>query len=160
MQDKQPDYHTFYNQPTPTSHGGVGFFIKDFLEFNERNGLGFNSPVDFETCFVELVIHNKTNVTLGCFYLHPSSSIPVHQFNSQFIEPMLKQVASENQFCSLLGDFNINLLKVENNEGINAFHNNMTSYFFSPSILQPTSPSPTTLHQHDHLLKLFLTLFL
>ena len=53
------------------------------------------------------------NVIVGCIYRHPSSSISVQHFNSDLIQPMLKKMPAENKLCVLLGDFNIDLLKVE-----------------------------------------------
>ena len=107
-----PCYHTFHYQPIETSHCDIGFYVKDSLVFIERNDISFNSTGDFESCFIELVIPNKKNVIGGCIYRHPSSSISVKHFNSDFIEPMLKKVSAENTLCVLSGDFNIDLLKV------------------------------------------------
>ena len=56
----------------------------------------------------------------------------------------MEKVSVENKFCSL-GDFNIDLLKADTNDNVNAFYNNMTSHFFAPYILQPTRPESKTL---------------
>ena len=37
-----------------------------------------------------------------------------------------------------MGDFNINLLNSETDDGSNLFFNNLTSNFFTPYIMQPT----------------------
>ena len=37
-----------------------------------------------------------------------------------------------------MGDFNVDLLKSDTNNDENLFYNNMSSYFFTPFILQPT----------------------
>ena len=108
-------YHTFHYQPTETLHGGAGFYVKDTLIFTERNDISLNSAGDFESCFIELVVPNT------------------------------KMVSAENKICVILGDFNIDLLKVERNDDANDFYNNMTSYFFSPFILQTTRPTSKTL---------------
>ena len=39
---------------------------------------------------------------------------------------------------ALIGDINIDLLKVDSNDDSNAFYNNVISHFFTPIILQPT----------------------
>ena len=44
-----------------------------------------------------------------------------------------------------MGDFNIDLLKIDSNEDANSFYINMTSHFFAPYILQPTRPISKTL---------------
>ena len=59
-------YYPFHYQPTNTTHGGAGFYIKKSLVFNKRDDLSFNSTGDFETCFIEIIIPNKKNVIVGC----------------------------------------------------------------------------------------------
>ena len=44
-----------------------------------------------------------------------------------------------------MGDFNIDLLKVDSNTDTNIFYNNMTSHFFAPFALQPTRLCSKTL---------------
>ena len=44
-----------------------------------------------------------------------------------------------------MGDFNINLLKIDANVAINEFFNNMSSSFFTPFVLQPTRLQSKTL---------------
>ena len=141
-----PGYHPFCYQPTETSHGGAGLYIKDSMVFNKRNDLSFNSAGDFESCFIELEIPNKqTNVIVGYIYRHPSSQLFVKQLNCEYIDPLLKTVSSENKFCVLAGDFNIDLLKSDANDDANEFYNNMPSYSFTPYILQSTRPVSMTL---------------
>ena len=52
---------------------------------------------------------------------------------------------TENKFCILASDFNIDLLKSDTNGDANEFCNNMSSYSFTPYILQPTQPVSKTL---------------
>ena len=47
--------------------------------------------------------------------------------------------------CSLMGDFNIDLLKTDSVASSNHFFNTMNSNFFAPYILQPTRPASKTL---------------
>ena len=138
-------YHPFIYQPTETTHGGAGLFIGDNLSYKVREDLNLNSPGNFETTFVEFIIPNKKNVVIGCIYRHSGSLIPIDQFTSEFLEPILKIISTENKTASLMGDFNIDLLKRDSKEYINDFYNSMSSHFFSPFILQPTRPISKTL---------------
>ena len=54
------------------------------------------------------------------------------------MEPLLDKISSEGEMCSLVGDFNIDLLKSNRNENINQFYNTLTSNFFALYIMQPT----------------------
>ena len=44
---KIPGYHEFVFQPTETSHGGTGFYHKDYIDYVERTDLDFSSVGDF-----------------------------------------------------------------------------------------------------------------
>ena len=49
-------YHPFVFDPTETSHGGTGFYIKDSLVFNKRrDDLKFNYPSSHESTFIEII---------------------------------------------------------------------------------------------------------
>ena len=71
---------------------------------------------------------------------YPSSQLSVKQFNCDYIDSLLRKVSSENKFCVLAGDFNIDLLKFDTNDDANEFYNNMSSYSVIPYILQHTQP--------------------
>ena len=98
----------------------------------------FNSVGDFESSFIEIKFPKKKNLVIGCIYRHPTSNIPVHEFNQCFIDPLLHKINSENKQCILMGDFNIDLLKCKTHKDSNAFLNSLSSSFFTPYALQPT----------------------
>ena len=133
-----PGYHEFLFQPTETTPGGTGFYLKDHIDYVERKDFDFNSVGDFESSFTEIKFPKKKNLVIGCIYRHPTSNILVHEFNQCFIDPLLHKINSENKRCILMGDFNIDLLKCEMHEDSNAFLNSLSSSFFTPYVLQPT----------------------
>ena len=99
----------------------------------------------FESTFLEIVLPDKKNIVIGCIYRHPSSNISVDQFTNDHIEPLLQKIASENKMCTLMGDINIDLLKIDSVISSNHFFNTMCSNFSGPYILQPTRPASSTL---------------
>ena len=117
---KIPGYHEFVFQPTETSHGGTGFYLKDYIDYVERTDLDFSSVGDFETSFIEIKFPKKKNLIIGCIYRHPTSKISIQDFNQCFLEPLLQKINSENKQCVLMGDFNIDLLKCETHDNTNA----------------------------------------
>ena len=137
-----PGYQPFVFDCSDTSHGGTGFYIKNSIVFNRRDDLKFYSPGDFESTFIEIIFPNKKNMIIGCIYRHPSSNISIQK---EIFEPVLDKIASEEKTCALMGDFNIDLLKVDSNEEANAYYNIVTSHFFIPFILQPTRLKSKTL---------------
>ena len=44
----------------------------------------------------------------------------------------------KNKICTLIGDFNIDLLKIDEHEDTNYFYNILSAHGFRPLILQPT----------------------
>ena len=60
---------------------------------------------------------------LGCIYRHPTSTMPVHRFNNDYILLLLEEISIEDKLCSLTGGFNIDLLKNSSNEDVYTFYN-------------------------------------
>ena len=133
-------YRPFLYDPTGSSHGGTGFFISKSINFKKRDDLKFNSCGDYESTFIEIILPSKKNIIIGCIYRHPSSSILIKDFNDNIIEPLLNKISTEGKLCSLIGDFNIDLLKYDIRDDFNDFYNLLSSHFFAPYILQPTRP--------------------
>ena len=38
--------------------------------------------------------------------------MPIADFNSKYLTPLLQKLIREDKFCFLMGDFNINLMKI------------------------------------------------
>ena len=62
-----------------------------------------------------------------------------------YLEPILSIISAETKNCSLVGDFNIDLVKLNSHGDVNNYYNNLTNHFFAPYILQPTRPQSKTL---------------
>ena len=142
-----PGYREFIFDSSLTRNGGTGFYLKKSLAYRMRNDLKLVYPGSgqFGSTFLEIVLPDKKNIVIGCIYRHPSSTISVDQFTNDHIEPLLQKIASENKMCTLMGDFNIDLVKIDSVISSNHFFNTMCSNFFAPYILQPTGPASSTL---------------
>ena len=64
--------------------------------------------------------------------------MPIPDFNSKYLTPLLEKLHREDKFCLLMGDFNINLMKINSESDNSQFYNTMCSYFFTPLVLEPT----------------------
>ena len=138
-------YNEFVFEPTETNFGGTGFFINEKHDFMRRDDLKMNSPSDFEGMFVEILLPDRKNLVVGCIYRHPSSKLPLNDFNEQYIQPILHKISKEKKECVLMGDFNIDFLKTSGNNTASQFYNSLQSYFYTPFILQPTRLRSKTL---------------
>ena len=131
-----PGYHEFIYEPTETSHGGAGLFLKDNLDYIVRNDLQLNVGSKFEAIFIEIQFPKKK--ILCCIYRHLKSDISVQEFSNVYLEPVLQRISKENKHCVLMGDFNVDLLKMETHNDSNEFYNNLSSHFFTPYVIHPT----------------------
>ena len=62
----------------------------------------------------------------------------IDEFNMNFFDPIMEKISNENKEVFLVGDFNIDLMKVEEDNCINDFYNIITSNLFVPHITIPT----------------------
>ena len=49
--------------------------------------------------------------------------ISIQKFNKDIFEPLLDNIAEEDKTCAITGDFNIDLLKIDNDDDANSFIN-------------------------------------
>ena len=84
-----------------------------------------------------------------CGYRHPSMDLD--NFNNEFLGPFLETIDKENKKKYLIGDFNIDLLKVDENTASSSFFDTMTSNLFIPHIIHPTRITPTSKTLIDHI---------
>ena len=131
--DGYNDYHT----PTESKKGGTVLFIDKNIDSKPRKDLEKKLYLSkkLESSFAEILIKGKTNVIVGCIYKHPSMDID--EFNALF-EQTMDKISSENKDIYLLGDFNINLLKIDEDNKIDEFYNVICSNFLVPHIIHPT----------------------
>ena len=141
-------YDEFIFEPTGTTHGGTGFYIKNGYDYIVRKDLNLNTPSHFEAMFVEVVLKDRKNLIVGCIYRHPSSDISINDFTEKHLEPILYKISKEKKECVLMGDFNVDLLKSSDDNAAGKLFNSLSSYFFTPHILQPTRLRSKTLIDH------------
>ena len=132
-----PGYDEFIFEPTETTHGGTGFYIKNNTDYISREDLQINSHGNFESIFIEIHFAKKRNLIVGCIYRHPGSDISIADFSNLHLSPTLQKISTENNQCVIMGDFNVDLLKINMHYQSNDFYNSLSSTFFT-FILQPT----------------------
>ena len=126
-----PGFHPLVYDCSDTTHGGTGFYIINCIVYNKREDLEIQSPDDFESTSIELIFPNKKNLLIGCIYITPF----------QVPKRLMMKYLIHNKICALMGDFNIDLLKIDTM----MIPINFSTHFFSPFVLQPTRLSSKTL---------------
>ena len=128
-----PGYQ-FVCQPTLSDWGGVACYFKDNLQFKVRSDLSFKTE-DYESLWIEVNNDSHSNLICGIVYRHPNGNL------DNFIEYLnfvTDKVNKETKYCTMQGDFNLDLLKIDSHTMADNFLNIMGSNFFQPYILQPT----------------------
>ena len=109
--------YTFGCDETKSTHDGTSFYINDKFSYVKRNDLNISLDNNLESTFIEVNLPIKRNFIRGCIYKHPN--MPIVDFNSKYLTPLLEKLNREEKFCFLIGEFNINLMKI-NSESDNS----------------------------------------
>ena len=130
------DNYFFENTPTLTHFGGAALYIRKGQDYILRPDLSKSVLSVAENIFIEITLENAKKMLVGCFYRHHTS---IKLFVDDFLLDILNKVRLEkNKICSIMGDFNIDLLKIDEHDDTNYFYNILSTYGFRPLILQPT----------------------
>lgn len=128
-----PCYRSIGKVRTDKHGGGVGLYVNRSYQFRERVDLAVNNDDIIESQFIELTTQSK-NVLVGIVYRPPNSKLD--QFNECLAE-LLQKLDLKNKKCYLMGDFNLDLLKSNENQYAKNFINQMFSSTFYPLISKP-----------------------
>lgn len=133
-------YNFIYKPKVASLHGGVAYYIKDTLNYQL-----LHTSLDDDICdslFIEIFLSSvetqrTSRVVLGNVYRPPRDVI--HNYNT--FTAKMERTLSELQNCAnviIAGDFNIDLLKMNEKEHINHFLETMLSFGYIPKITLPT----------------------
>ena len=103
--------YAFCFDETKSTHGGTGFFINEKYSYTKRGDLHILLDKNLESTFIEINLSKKRNFLCGCIYKHPHTSIA--DFNLTYLTPLLEKLNKEEKLCFLMGDFNIDLMKMD-----------------------------------------------
>ena len=135
-------YENFFT-PTESTKGGTIIFFNENLNVNHRKDLDNKLYLSnkLESTFVEIINKGRKNIVIGCVYKHPSMDID--EYNSLF-EKVMDKISYENKEFYLLGDFNLDLLQMDDDSKIDDFYNIISSNFLVPHITIPTRVTSTS----------------
>ena len=72
---------------TECAAGGTLLYISNYLSYKLRTDLFIYQSTKLEWTFTEILNPKKTNVIVGCIYLHPHMDL--HEFNDYYINNLL-----------------------------------------------------------------------
>ena len=140
-------YHVVHKtRPNNQRGGGVSMLIKNNLNFRERNDLSTIISAA-ESLFIEIPkTHcNDRKTIIGEIYRPPNANKAL--FIDE-VESLLTEITRQGSLCYLLGDINIDLMKVESDLHSADYLNCFYRHCFYPLINKPTRLSSGTLIDH------------
>ena len=105
-----------FSIPSNSNKGGSTIYAKSDFNILERTDLNSTSD-DYESIWVEIKNEKSKNIICGSVYSHPCNNNDTFNHFLKYLEVSLNKVMKENKEIYLCGDFNIDLLKI--NEIIN-----------------------------------------
>ena len=130
-----PDYTLLSRPRTDKRGGGVGLYVSDKTSFKLRDDLVMN-PVtcQYESLFIESVMHDH-KIIIGVIYKPPESNTDI--FVAHFSD-LMGIISKERKQCILMGDFNLDLTKVDTHNQTKDFVHSLYTNAFYPTISKPT----------------------
>ena len=99
------------------------------------------TPKYGKVCFIDVTGHNlRKRLTIGNIYRPPhdnNNNKNIETFINE-MSPIIDKLKKENSFAAILGDFNINLLQINEREKYEDFFDMMCTNNFYPKIMFPT----------------------
>ena len=126
--------YTHFYTPTNSKKGGTALYVNSNFNVFERNDLKIQNDL-FESVWTEITNKSSKNILCGCIYRHPNYDLSEFLV---YLESTLTTVSSENKEIYICGDFNIDLLKLEDKNNYLTFYNLLCSHGFLPLIIHPT----------------------
>ena len=115
-----------YNTASCSSKGGTAIYVNKKFNIIERKDLKAQNE-DYESVWVEIKNKFSKNIVIGCIYRRPRYNFKEFMC---YLENCLMKLTRENKEIYLRGDFNIDLLKIENNQNYHQFYNMLCSFGF------------------------------
>ena len=134
-----PGYKLIHKGRKCSKHGGLIIYINEIYSYVLRDLA--EEPTGWEGLFVDITgpMLNRP-FTIGNIYRPPrnnNSTQCIEIFLSE-ITPIITKLQNENTYSAIVGDFNINLLQMNEREIYSDFFDLMCSNNFMPKITLPT----------------------
>ena len=132
-----------------TNAGRVGLYIKDRFHFSVNANVQCELSVA-KTLWIDIMLNNSSVVT-AVAYRHPGPGVgDISRFNDS-MQKMLDTVNKKKRSFYIMGDFNIDLLKISNNETIRQYANTLLGSMCKCLIDLPTRVTPISKTLIDHI---------
>jgi endonuclease/exonuclease/phosphatase family metal-dependent hydrolase len=138
----QLDDYVFIHQTSSCSaHGGVAYYIHHNLEYEVLSLNGTEGIWD--GLFIEVNLRNNINnskkkIVIGNVYRPPRETVDNYSTFIDDFDEILSAKLRSNSEVVITGDFNFDLLKIQNSTHVNSFFETMVTNGLIPKITLPT----------------------
>ena len=137
-----PGYKLIHQGSKCNRHGGLIIYLHEEYTYKLRN-IYTQSDI-WEGLFIDVSGENlRRPITIGNIYKPPhnnNNNANIERFIEE-ISPIINTPQKENKYAAIVGDFNINLLQINEREKFEEFFDLMCTNNFFPKITLPTRSS-------------------
>ena len=136
-------YSFVYATSSCSAHGGVAMYIRNSFEYKVLNSIGDRNIWD--GLFVEIsfsIDNNRKKVVIGNIYRPPRNIAENYTTFNNDMDELLTSMQRTRDII-LVGDFNIDLLKLHQKQYVKEFFDTMTANGLLPKITLPTRLTDT-----------------
>ena len=134
-----PGYQLIHQGTRCSEHGGLIIYLSDKFTYSQKNT--FVSSNRWEGLFIDVFHENiKSKIIIGNIYRPPrrnNCNNEIDLFLEEF-RPVVKTLNKEKASILLSGDFNLNLLDIQDRNKIQEYHDLLVSNGMYPKITLPT----------------------
>ena len=146
-----PGYQFIYKTRAFSKGGGIGFFIKDSIDFKIVENLSPFFEKNFESLTIEITINNKKTL-LTTIYRPPTQTAESLLTFSGRIDSLLRDISATNYQSFIFLDANINLLNLTNQNGAIDYLDSLLNNGFIQTIMKATRFHNQSYSLIDHIL--------
>ena len=147
---KSLGYKFKYIKPT-ISKGGCGLIYQDKINLVARTDLKIENQQK-NSLMVENMWYQMGPIIIGVIYKHPGCKMEgIDHFSNQ-LQKIMQIINKEKKQCYILGDLNLDGLKVNLNEHLRSCFDKMLENNFIPTITKPTRICNNSVSLIDHII--------
>ena len=152
---KQYGYNLKFEEPQKI-RGGVGLAYDDSIELKKRKDLAMKKPANLRDCDFENIWYQANLKTIGktviaVIYKHPNSTVKGLEYFREQLKASIQKVNTEKLNLVILGDINIDGLRVNINENVKKFFTMTLDNDVLPIITLPTRIQDDKVSTIDHI---------
>ena len=149
-------YDMFYVAPDKV-RGGVAIICKKGAEMEPRPDLEIPKPkdvrdLDIENLWYEVELPNIGKTIIAVIYKHPNSTVKGLKYFREKLEANFRKINRNRQRCAILGDINIDSIKVMSDDNTKQFFETCLLNNFIPVTTLPSRFQNNTCTAIDHII--------